>query len=112
MTQTTLGFIALTDAAPLFVAKGTGLFAKYGMPDVEVAKQTPWGATRQSCSRLGRQRRRLRAYPYAMPYLISAGKVTQNNVRTPMYILAGLNLNGRCRRPSALPAVSFSNALL
>jgi len=31
-----------------------------------------------------------------MPYLISAGKVTQNNVPTPMYILARLNLNGQC----------------
>ena len=31
-----------------------------------------------------------------MPYLISAGKVTQNNVPTPMYILARLNVNGQC----------------
>jgi nitrate/nitrite transport system substrate-binding protein len=31
-----------------------------------------------------------------MPYLITAGKVTQNNVPTPMYILARLNLNGQC----------------
>ena len=31
-----LGFIALIDAAPLFVAKEKGMFAKYGMPDVEV----------------------------------------------------------------------------
>jgi nitrate/nitrite transport system substrate-binding protein len=31
-----------------------------------------------------------------MPYLISAGKVTQNNVPTPMYILGRLNLNGQC----------------
>src|SRR6478736_4072553 len=31
-----------------------------------------------------------------MPYLISAGKVTQNNVPTPMYILARLNLDSQC----------------
>ena len=31
-----------------------------------------------------------------MPYLISAGKVTQNNVPTPMYILARLNLDAQC----------------
>src|SRR5262245_4617805 len=43
-----LGFIALTDAAPLFVAKEKGLFAKYGMPDVEVQKQASWGATRDN----------------------------------------------------------------
>lgn len=34
-----LGYIALTDAAPLIVAQERGLFAKYGMPDVDVAKQ-------------------------------------------------------------------------
>jgi nitrate/nitrite transport system substrate-binding protein len=31
-----------------------------------------------------------------MPYLISSGKVTQNNVPTPMYILARLNLDAQC----------------
>ena len=30
-----------------------------------------------------------------MPYLISAGKVTQNSVPTPMYILARLNLDAQ-----------------
>jgi nitrate/nitrite transport system substrate-binding protein len=30
-----------------------------------------------------------------MPYLISTGKVTQNNVPVPMYILARLNLDGQ-----------------
>ena len=37
-----LGFIALTDAAPLFVAREKGIFAKYGMPGVEVVKQASW----------------------------------------------------------------------
>jgi nitrate/nitrite transport system substrate-binding protein len=36
-----------------------------------------------------------------MPYLITAGKVTQNNVPTPMYILARLNLDAQ--------AISVSN---
>ena len=31
-----------------------------------------------------------------MPYLISTGKVTKNNVPMPMYILARLNLDGQC----------------
>ena len=39
VTTAKLGFIALTDAGPLFVAKEKGIFAKYGMPDVEVVKQ-------------------------------------------------------------------------
>src|SRR5712671_1312787 len=48
VTKANLGFIALTDAAPLFVAKEKGIFAKYGMPDVEVQKQASWGATRDN----------------------------------------------------------------
>ncbi len=43
-----LGFIALTDAAPLFVAKEKGLFAKYGVPETEVLKQASWGTTRDN----------------------------------------------------------------
>ena len=46
--KATLGFIALTDAAPLFVAKEKGMFAKFGMPDVEIAKQASWGTTRDN----------------------------------------------------------------
>jgi len=34
VTTAKLGFIALTDAAPLIIAKEKGLFAKHGMPDV------------------------------------------------------------------------------
>src|SRR5713226_6271136 len=38
VTAAKLGFIALSDAGPLFVAKDKGLFAKHGMPDVEVQR--------------------------------------------------------------------------
>jgi nitrate/nitrite transport system substrate-binding protein len=38
-----LGFIALTDAAPLFVADEKGFFKKHGMTEVEVLKQSSWG---------------------------------------------------------------------
>lgn len=97
VTKAVLGFIALTDAAPLFVAKEKGLFAKYGMPDVEVAKQASWGATRDNLVLGGKANGIDGAHILTpMPYLISAGKVTQNNVPTPMYILARLNLNGQC----------------
>jgi nitrate/nitrite transport system substrate-binding protein len=97
VTKAVLGFIALTDAAPLFVAKEKGLFAKYGMPDVEVAKQASWGATRDNLVLGGEANGIDGAHILTpMPYLISAGKVTQNNVPTPMYILARLNLNGQC----------------
>ncbi len=96
-TKANLGFIALTDAGPLFVAKEKGIFAKYGMPDVEVQKQASWGATRDNLV-LGSEGNGIDGAHILtpMPYLISAGKVTQNNVPTPMYILARLNLNGQC----------------
>ncbi len=97
VTKATLGFIALTDAAPLFVAKEKGIFAKYGMPDVEVAKQASWGATRDNLV-LGSEGNGIDGAHILtpMPYLISAGRVTQNNIPTPMYILGRLNLNGQC----------------
>lgn len=92
-----LGFIALTDASPLFVAKEKGIFAKYGMPDVEVQKQASWGTTRDNLV-LGSEGNGIDGAHILspMPYLISSGKVTQNNVPTPMYIMARLNLNGQC----------------
>lgn len=96
-TKATLGFIALTDAAPLIIAKEKGFFAKYGMPDVEVVKQASWGTTRDNLV-LGSQGNGIDGAHILtpMPYLISTGKVTQNNVPTPMYILARLNLDSQC----------------
>ena len=96
VTAAKLGFIALTDASPLFVAKEKGIFAKYGMPDVEVQKQASWGTTRDNLV-LGSEGNGIDGAHILtpMPYLISSGKVTQNNVPTPMYILARLNLNGQ-----------------
>jgi nitrate/nitrite transport system substrate-binding protein len=95
--KATLGFIALTDANPLFVAKEKGLFAKYGMPDVEVAKQASWGATRDNIVLGGAGGGIDGAHILTpMPYLITSGRVTQNNQPVPMYITARLNLNGQC----------------
>ena len=97
VTKAMLGFIALSDAGPLFVAKDKGLFAKYGMPDVEVAKQASWGTTRDNLV-LGSEGNGIDGAHILtpMPYLISSGKVTQNNEPTPMYILARLNLDSQC----------------
>lgn len=92
-----LGFIALTDAGPLFVAKEKGLFAKHGMPDTEVLKQASWGTTRDNLVLGGEGNGIDGAHILTpMPYLISAGKVTQNGVPVPMQILARLNTNGQC----------------
>jgi nitrate/nitrite transport system substrate-binding protein len=96
-TKAILGFIALTDAAPLIVAKEKGIFAKYGMPDVEVAKQASWGTTRDNLV-LGSEGNGIDGAHILtpMPYLISSGQVTQNSVPMPMYILARLNLDSQC----------------
>jgi nitrate/nitrite transport system substrate-binding protein len=101
-TKATLGYIALIDASALVIAKEKGLFAKYGVPDVEVAKQASWGATRDNLVLGGAANGIDGAHILSpMPYLISTGKVTQNNVPTPMYILARLNLDAQ--------AISVSN---
>ena len=81
---------------PLVIAKEKGLFAKHGMPDVEVAKQASWGATRDNLV-LGSENNGIDGAHILtpMPYLISTGKVTQNNVPTPMYLMARLNLDAQ-----------------
>lgn len=96
-TSAKLGFIALTDAAPLFVALEKGFFAKHGMTDVEVLKQSSWGTTRDNLV-LGSRRNGIDGAHILtpMPYLISSGAMTANNIPTPMYILARLNLAGQC----------------
>jgi len=91
-----LGYIALTDAAPLIVAKERGMFAKYGMPDVEVAKQASWGGTRDNLVLGGSAGGIDGAHILTpLPYLIASGKVVQNSQLVPMQILARLNTNGQ-----------------
>lgn len=95
VTTAKLGFIALTDSAPLIVAKVKGLFDKYGMTDVEVTKQASWGTTRDNLV-LGSAGGGIDGAHILspMPYLISEGIVTDGR-KVPMYILARLNTNGQ-----------------
>jgi len=96
VTGAKLGFIALTDASPLIIAKEKGLFEKYGVPDVEVLKQASWGATRDNLV-LGSAGSGIDGAHILtpMPYLMTAGKITQNNVPLPMKIVARLNLDAQ-----------------
>ena len=96
-TRAVLGFIALTDSSPLIIAKVKGFYARHGVPDVEVLKQASWGTTRDNLE-LGSAAGGIDGAHILtpMPYLISTGKVTKNNIRVPMYILARLNTNGQC----------------
>jgi nitrate/nitrite transport system substrate-binding protein len=93
VTGVKLGFIALTDAAPLILAKELGLFAKYGMPDVVVAKQASWAATRDNLV-LGSAGGGIDGAHILspLPYLLTLGAVGK---ATPMNILARLNVNGQ-----------------
>ena len=91
-----LGYIALTDASPLIVAKEKGFFAKHGMPEVEVSKQASWGATRDNLVLGGGSGGIDGAHILTpMPYLMHTGRITQNSQPVPMAILARLNTNGQ-----------------
>ncbi|MBA4224591.1 MAG: bicarbonate-binding protein [Methylobacterium sp.] len=99
---TRLGYIALTDAAPLIIAKEKGLFAKHGVPDMDIAKQASWGATRDNMA-LGFKNNGIDGGHILRPktHLYSTGKVMQNGQPLPMYTLLNLNQDGQ--------AISVSN---
>ena len=92
----TLGFIALTDASPLIIAKEKGFFAKHGMPEVKVVKQTSWAATRDNLE-LGGSRGGIDGAHILspMPLLLTAGTITKTKQPLPMYTLARLNTQGQ-----------------
>jgi nitrate/nitrite transport system substrate-binding protein len=92
----TLGFIALTDSAPLIIAQEKGFFAKYGLPEMKVLKQASWATTRDNLE-LGSANGGIDGAHILtpMPYHMSVGKITKNNVKVPMYVLARLNTNGQ-----------------
>jgi nitrate/nitrite transport system substrate-binding protein len=103
-TAAQLGFIALTDAAPLIVAKERGLFVKHGMPDVEILRQVSWGDTCDNLV-LGSDVGGIDGAHLLTPlaYLISMSRTGRPGGGAPMHILARLNTNGQ--------AISVSNAL-
>ena len=99
---TRLGYIALTDASPLVIAKEKGFFARHGLPDMDIAKQASWGATRDNMA-LGTKANGIDGGHILRPkvHLYATGKVMQNNQPLAMYTL--LNLNEDCQ------AISVSN---
>ncbi|GFE70279.1 CmpA/NrtA family ABC transporter substrate-binding protein [Chroococcus sp. FPU101] len=96
VTTAKLGFIALTDSAPLIIAKEKGLFDKYGMTGVEVLKQASWPVTRDNLE-LGSGGGGIDGAHILtpMPYQLSLGTITKTKQPVPMYILARLNTNGQ-----------------
>lgn len=89
-TTAKLGFIALTDSAPLIIAKEKGFFTKYGMTDVEISKQKSWPVTRDNL-KIGSSGGGIDGAHILspMPYLLTI------NDKIPMYLLARLNINGQ-----------------
>lgn len=92
VTGCTLGYIALTDSAPLIIALEKGFYARHGMPDVKVEKQASWGATRDNMA-LGAAAGGIDGGHILRPkvHLYSTGRVMQNNQPLPMYTLLNLN---------------------
>jgi nitrate/nitrite transport system substrate-binding protein len=95
VTNASLGFIALTDSAPLIIAQEKGMFAKYGMKDVKLVKQTSWATTRDNLV-TGSQGGGIDGAHILtpMPYLMTTGRITDGK-EVPMYVLARLNLDGQ-----------------
>ncbi|GBF81382.1 CmpA/NrtA family ABC transporter substrate-binding protein [Aphanothece sacrum] len=96
VTTAKLGFVALTDSAPLVIAKEKGFFDKYGMTGVEVLKQASWPVTRDNLE-LGSEGGGIDGAHILspMPYMMTLGTITKTKQPVPMYILARLNLNGQ-----------------
>lgn len=95
-TNVELGFIALTDSAPLIIAKEKGFFSKQGMTGVELKKQTSWAVTRDNLELGGDKGGIDGAHILSpMPYLLATGKITKSNQPLPMVILARLNTQGQ-----------------
>jgi nitrate/nitrite transport system substrate-binding protein len=98
-----LGYIALTDSAPLIIAQEKGFFAKHGMTEMLIEKQASWGATRDNMA-LGSAGGGIDGGHILRPktHLYATGKVMQNNVPLPMYTL--LSLNEQCQGISVTQA--------
>jgi ABC-type nitrate/sulfonate/bicarbonate transport system substrate-binding protein len=95
-TRLKLGFIPLTDCAPLAVALEKGLFRKYGL-DVELSRQVSWANIRDKVAAGALDGAHMLA---AMP--IAAG-LGLSEVTTPIVAALSLDLNGN--------AITVSRAL-
>ncbi len=100
-----LGYIPLTDAAPLIVAKERGLFAKRGLTGVEIVKQPSWPAVRDNIAATNTPAAIDGAQILTpLAYAMHTGKAMPNGQPFPMAILARLNVNGQ--------AISLQSSLL
>jgi bicarbonate transport system substrate-binding protein len=94
VTAIKLGFIPIVESAPLIIAQEKGFFAKYGMTNVEVAKQANWASARDNVV-IGSAGGGIDGgqWQMPMPHLITEGIIT-NGTKVPMYVLMQLNTQG------------------
>jgi bicarbonate transport system substrate-binding protein len=94
-TRVKLGYIPIVESAPLIIAQEKGLFAKYGMTEVELSKQASWGSARDNVE-IGSAGGGIDGgqWQMPMPHLISEGVITKGNQKIPMYVLAQLITHG------------------
>lgn len=94
-TKVQLGYIPIVESAPLIIAKEKGFFAKYGMTDVNLAKQASWGSARDNVE-IGSAGGGIDGgqWQMPMPHLITEGLITKGNQKIPMYVLCQLITQG------------------
>jgi nitrate/nitrite transport system substrate-binding protein len=92
-TDLTLGFIPLTDCAPLVIASEKGFYKKHGLNCV-IKKMASWGATRDSI-----QKGEIDGAHILLGMIVGSslgvGDVNAPVKRVPMCVLQQLNVNGQ-----------------
>ncbi|HYG75943.1 MAG TPA: CmpA/NrtA family ABC transporter substrate-binding protein [Planctomycetota bacterium] len=92
-TDLTLGFIPLTDCAPLVIASEKGIYKKYGL-NVAIKKMASWAATRDAI-----QKNEIQGAHILLGMIVGSslgvGDVNSPVKKVPMCVLQMLNLNGQ-----------------
>jgi nitrate/nitrite transport system substrate-binding protein len=89
----TLGFIPLTDCAPLVIASEKGFYKKYGL-NVRIKKMASWGATRDAIQK-GEIDGAHILLGMVVGFSLGVGDVASPVKKVPMSCLQMLNLNGQ-----------------
>jgi len=85
-TSITIGYVPLTDSAPLVAAKELGLFAEFGLEQVELSREHSWGDLVEGMT-TGRLQAAQMLAP--LPIALSAGLLEKNpesTIRVPMVL--------------------------
>lgn len=88
-----LGFIPLTDCAPLIIASEKGLYKKYGL-NVTIKKMASWGATRDAIQKNEIQGAHI-LLGMIVGFSLGVGDVNSPAKKVPMCCLQMLNINGQ-----------------